>query len=199
MFTGLVLGTGELVAKKFHGESAILTVRYADVFDDPEIGESIAVNGVCLTVANIDWTQQTISFDVMGITLSLSNLGELNPGTRVNLERAMAVGDRFGGHIVQGHIDGKAQLVSKMDSDNWVTYRFSLSNLISKYVVPKGSICLDGVSLTVSAVAKGWFEVSLIPTTLDTTNLANLDVDGWVNVEVDVIAKYVESMLGKPQ
>lgn len=199
MFTGLVLGTGELVAKKFHGESAILTVRYADVFDDPEIGESIAVNGVCLTVANIDWTQQTISFDVMGITLSLSNLGELNPGTRVNLERAMAVGDRFGGHIVQGHIDGKAQLVSKMDSDNWVTYRFSLPNLISKYVVPKGSICLDGVSLTVSAVAKGWFEVSLIPTTLDTTNLANLDVDGWVNVEVDVIAKYVESMLGKPQ
>lgn len=199
MFTGLVLGTGELVAKKFHGESAILTVRYADVFDDPEIGESIAVNGVCLTVANIDWTQQTISFDVMGITLSLSNLGELNPGTRVNLERAMAVGDRFGGHIVQGHIDGKAQLVSKMDSDNWVTYRFSLSNLISKYVVPKGSICLDGVSLTVSAVAKGWFEVSLIPTTLETSNLANLDVDGWVNVEVDVIAKYVESMLGKPQ
>lgn len=199
MFTGLVLGTGELVAKKFHGESAILTVRYADIFDDPEIGESIAVNGVCLTVANIDWTQQTISFDVMGITLSLSNLGELNPGTRVNLERAMAVGDRFGGHIVQGHIDGKAQLVSKMDSDNWVTYRFSLPNLISKYVVPKGSICLDGVSLTVSAVAKGWFEVSLIPTTLETTNLANLDVDGWVNVEVDVIAKYVESMLGKPQ
>ncbi len=199
MFTGLVLGTGQLVAKKFQGESAILTVRYAEVFANPEVGESIAVNGVCLTVAGIDEEQKWISFDVMGITLSLSNLGDLNPGMKVNLERAMAVGDRFGGHIVQGHVDGKAQLISKIDSDNWVTYRFSLPNSISKYVVSKGSICLDGVSLTVSAVANDWFEVSLIPTTLYTTNLVNLNIGGWVNVEVDVIAKYVESMIGKTQ
>jgi riboflavin synthase len=197
MFTGLVLGTGALVAKELHGESALLSVRYAGVFDSPQIGESIAVNGVCLTVASVDEDHESISFDVMGITLSLTNLGDLTPGMRVNLERAMAVGDRFGGHIVQGHIDGKAQLISKVSSDNWITYRFSLPVSVSKYIVSKGSICLDGVSLTVSAVTKDWFEVSLIPTTLDTTNLAGLDVGEWVNVEVDVIAKYVESMLGK--
>lgn len=193
MFTGIVEELGEIVAIEPGRESAVLRVRGPLVGSDAVRGASISVNGVCLTVA--DQQSDVLEFDVMAETLSRSSLGALQVGDRINLERAMAATDRFGGHIVQGHVDGTAQIVARTPGDRWEVVRFALPPALERYVVEKGSITVDGVSLTVSAVDSHSFEVSLIPTTLALTTLGHKEVGDPVNLEVDVIAKYVERLL----
>jgi riboflavin synthase len=193
MFTGIVEELGEIVAIEHGEESAVVTVRGPLVTMDARHGASIAVNGVCLTV--VDHDGETFSVDVMAETLNRSSLGSLQAGARVNLERAMTASARLDGHIVQGHVDGTAQILARMPGDRWEVVQLSLPSELSRYVVEKGSITVDGVSLTVSAVADDTFSVSLIPTTLELTTLGHKGVGELVNLEVDVIAKYVERLL----
>jgi riboflavin synthase len=193
MFTGIVEELGEIVEKQTFGGSARLTVRGKLVTSDAGRGDSIAVNGVCLTVVEVDGDSFTV--DVMGETLRHSGIGALESGSRVNLERAAAVSSRLGGHIVQGHVDGIGAVLSRALEDDWEVVRVSLPAELARYVVHKGSITVDGISLTVSRVEEGWFEVSLIPTTRELTTLGAAVVGATVNLEVDVIAKYVERLL----
>ena len=196
MFTGIVEELGEIVAIERGAESAVVKVRGPLVTGDAARGASIAVNGVCLTVVEHD--RDTFSVDVMAETLSRSSLGSLEPGALVNLERAMTVSARFGGHIVQGHVDGTARILARVPGDNWEVVQLTLPPELSRYVVEKGSITVDGVSLTVSDVTDDTFSVSLIPTTLELTTLGRKGVGDAVNLEVDVIAKYVERLLTHP-
>lgn len=195
MFTGLVQAQGSVLSLDQVANSAVLKISAPSDFDDVALGESIAINGVCLTVTNKHFLE--LDFDVMGETLNLTNLGTLSSGNQVNLERALKISDRLGGHIVQGHVDGRSQLLSRSKEPNWEVLTFELNDSFARYVVKKGSITVDGVSLTVSNVGDSTFEVSLIPTTLVSTNLGELAVGKVVNIEVDVIAKYVESMIGR--
>jgi len=195
MFTGIVEELGEVAyLADAGGDSAVLAVRGPLVTSDARHGDSIAVNGVCLTV--IDNVDGVFTADVMGETLRRSSLGVLRPGSAVNLERAATVGSRLGGHLVQGHVDGVARIIAREPADEWEVLRFSLPPSLSRYVVEKGSITVDGVSLTVMAVDDDSFAVGLIPTTLKLTVLGSKAVGDPVNLEVDVIAKYVEKMLG---
>lgn len=193
MFTGIVEELGEVVAVEPLSDAARLTVRGPLVTSDARHGESIAVNGVCLTVVTV--ADGTFTADVMHETLRLSSLAQVAPGSPVNLERAVRVGDRLGGHLVQGHVDGTGEVLSVTPGDHWTVVRVSLPAALDRYVVHKGSITVDGVSLTVSAVRDGWFEVSLIPTTLALTTLGRRSAGETVNLEVDVTAKYVEKLL----
>ena len=196
MFTGIVEELGEIVAIERGAESAVVKVRGPLVTGDAARGASIAVNGVCLTVVEHDL--DTFSVDVMAETLNRSSLGSLQTGARVNLERAMTASARFGGHIVQGHVDGTAQIMARVAGDRWEVVQLTLPPELSRYVVEKGSITVDGVSLTVSDVTDDTFSVSLIPTTLELTTLGRKGVGDAVNLEVDVIAKYVERLLTHP-
>jgi riboflavin synthase len=198
MFTGIVEELGHVVALEPGEASARLTVAGPLVTSDAVHGASIAVNGVCLTVVEHGDGQFTV--DVMAETLDRSSLGDLGVGDRVNLERAMSATSRFGGHIVQGHVDGTAEILSRTPGDRWEVVRLSLPDALSRYVVEKGSITVDGVSLTVSALdvsAAGGatFSVSLIPTTLALTTLGHKAVGDPVNLEIDVLAKYVERLI----
>ncbi len=180
-------------------DAARLTIRGAVVTADAGHGDSIAVNGVCLTVAEL-LPGGHFTADVMGETLNRSNLGELRVGSRVNLERAAAVNSRLGGHIVQGHVDGTGQIVARTPSDHWEVVRIELPAEVARYVVEKGSITVDGISLTVSGLGsdpRDWFEVSLIPTTRELTTLGHVPVGTQLNLEVDVIAKYVERLMSR--
>jgi riboflavin synthase len=195
MFTGIVEELGEVVyLTDAGGDSAVLAVRGPVVTSDARHGDSISVNGVCLTV--IDNVDGVFTADVMGESLRRSSLGALTAGSQVNLERAATVGSRLGGHLVQGHVDGVARIVAREPADEWEVLRFSLPAGLSRYVVEKGSITVDGVSLTVMAVTADTFDVGLIPTTLKLTVLGAKSVGDPVNLEVDIIAKYVEKMLG---
>jgi riboflavin synthase len=195
MFTGIVEELGEVTyLTDAGGDSAVLAVRGRVVTSDAHHGDSIAVNGVCLTV--IDNVDGVFTADVMGETLRRSSLGVLKPGSPVNLERAATVGSRLGGHLVQGHVDGVARIIARKPADDWEVLRFSLPADLARYVVEKGSITVDGVSLTVTAVDDESFSVGLIPTTLKLTVLGAKAVGDPVNLEVDVIAKYVEKILG---
>lgn len=196
MFTGIVEELGEIVTVERGAQSAVVTVRGPLVTSDATPGASIAVNGVCLTVVGQD--DQTFWVDVMAETLNRSSLGSLRPGDGVNLERAMVSGGRFGGHIVQGHVDGTGQIMARTPGDRWEVVQFTLPPEVSRYVVTKGSITVDGVSLTVSALTDDTFSVSLIPTTMGLTTLGHKGVGDLVNLEVDVIAKYVERLLTHP-
>ncbi|WP_283633127.1 riboflavin synthase [Mycolicibacterium poriferae] len=195
MFTGIVEELGEVVSREDLGDSARLVIRGPVVTSDAGHGDSIAVNGVCLTVVDV-LADGSFSADVMAETLQRSSLRGAVSGARVNLERAAAISSRLGGHIVQGHVDGTGAIVSRTPSEHWTVVRVSLPAALSRYVVEKGSITVDGVSLTVSGLGPDWFEVSLIPTTLDLTTLGRAEVGAPVNLEVDVIAKYVERLLG---
>jgi riboflavin synthase len=195
MFTGIVEELGVVVhLTDAGGDSAVIAVRGPVVTADARHGDSISVNGVCLTV--IDNADGVFTADVMGETLRRSSLGVLRPGSQVNLERAATVGGRLGGHLVQGHVDGVARIVSREPAEEWEVLTFSLPPALARYVVEKGSITVDGVSLTVMAVTDDTFSVGLIPTTLKLTVLGAKAVGDPVNLEVDVIAKYVEKMLG---
>ena len=193
MFTGIVEELGEVVALEPGEDSARLALRGPLVTSDAVHGASIAVNGVCLTV--VEHGDDAFTVDVMAETLRRSSLGGLRPGDRVNLERAMAASSRVGGHVVQGHVDGTAEILARVPGDRWEVVRFSLPADLARYVVEKGSITVDGVSLTVAAVDDRSFSVSLIPTTLALTTLGHKGVGDLVNLEVDVLAKYVERLL----
>ena len=200
MFTGIVEELGEVVTLERRGDAARLTIRGS--IRDTSPGESISVNGVCLTVTGI--LDGTFTADVMGETLDRSSLGTLTPGAPVNLEQSVRLADRLGGHLVQGHVDGTGTIISRTPAAHWDQVRISLPASISRYVVHKGSIAVDGISLTVSALgpppADGpdgdtWFEVCLIPETLKRTTMGARAPGEVVNLEVDVIAKYVERLL----
>ena len=193
MFTGIVAELGEVTGVEHHGDAAGLTIRGST--EGVALGESIAVNGVCLTVTGI--LGGTFTADVMGETLNRSGLGALTPGDPVNLERSVRLADRMGGHLVQGHVDATATIISRTPAGHWDQVRISLPGNIARYVVEKGSIAVDGVSLTVSALSDGWFEVGLIPETLKRTTLGTRKPGAVVNLEVDVIAKYVERLLAQ--
>jgi riboflavin synthase len=194
MFTGIVEELGTVSAIEHGADSAVLRIRGPLVVSDAVHGASIAVNGVCLTVTQHD--REEFAVDVMAETLSRSALGALLPGDRVNLERAMRADGRFGGHVVQGHVDGTATIVQRTPGERWETVDLTLPPDLAAYVVEKGSITVDGVSLTVASVGDDRFSVSLIPTTMDLTTLGHKGVGEVVNLEVDVIAKYVERLLG---
>lgn len=193
MFTGIVEEIGTVSRVERMGDSVRLVIEAKEVVSDAKLGCSIAVNGVCLTVT--DFNDFSFSADVMQESLNRTSLGALTPGSRVNLERALSVSARLGGHIMQGHVDGTAELISRTPSQNWDVLRFRLDSGLSRYVVEKGSIALNGTSLTVSSVGEDHFEVSLIPTTLRETTHGELELGQKVNVEVDVLAKYVEKMM----
>ena len=193
MFTGIVAELGEVAGVEHHGGAARLTIRGST--EDVALGESIAVNGVCLTVTGI--LGGTFTADVMGETLSRSALGSLTAGAPVNLERSARLADRISGHLVQGHVDATATIISRTPAEHWDQVRISLPGRIARYVVEKGSIAVDGTSLTVSALGDGWFEVCLIPETLKRTTLGTRKPGESVNLEVDVIAKYVERLLAQ--
>ncbi|WP_099022245.1 riboflavin synthase [Mycolicibacterium palauense] len=204
MFTGIVEELGEVVGKEDLGDAARFVFRGPVVTADAGHGDSIAVNGVCLTVVEVS-PGGAFSADVMAETLNRSSLGALEVGSRVNLERAAAVNSRLGGHIVQGHVDGTGTVVSRTPSPHWEVVRIALPAALSRYIVEKGSITVDGISLTVSGLGSDstvsglgsdWFEVSLIPTTRELTTLGSAPVGATVNLEVDVLAKYVERLLG---
>ena len=193
MFTGIVEELGEIREIHREADSITLTIRATTVLDDVHHGDSIAVNGVCLTV--VEFGDDFFTADLMQETLVRSSLGQVEVGSKVNLERATAVGQRLGGHIVQGHVDGTGEVISRTPGERWEVVRISLPEHLSKYVVEKGSIAVDGTSLTVSAVGEGFFEGSLIPTTLTDSVIGSTAVGAKVNLEVDVLAKYVEKML----
>jgi riboflavin synthase len=202
VFTGIVEEVGTLLVREDQSDAARLRIRARTVLDDVAVGDSISVNGVCLTVTDFrtDQGESTWSTDVMGETLRRSSLGTVQAGDPVNLERAVSAHTRLGGHIVQGHVDGVGTVLVRTPGEHWEVVRVGLPPELARYVVEKGSITVDGVSLTVSAVSAAadpepWFEVSLIPTTLRETTLGTRAPGDPVNLEVDVIAKYVERLL----
>ncbi|WP_030907116.1 riboflavin synthase [Streptomyces sp. NRRL F-5126] len=194
MFTGIVEELGEVTAVEDLGDSCRFTLRGPVVTEGAKHGDSIAVNGVCLTVA--DHRDDWFTADVMAETLKRSSLGALAPGSPVNLERTVAVGGRLGGHIVQGHVDGTGTIAAREASEHWEIVTVQLPAGLSRYVVEKGSITVDGVSLTVVEAGADHFTISLIPTTLALTTLGSKGPGDPVNLEVDVLAKYVERLLG---
>ena len=210
MFTGIVEDLGEVEAVERAGDSARVFIRSDKVTHGTRPGDSIAVNGVCLTVTGLlsslpaaegtqpdaPGTARGFTADVMGETLGRSGLKDVVPGTRVNLERPVRLEDRLGGHLVQGHVDDTATIIRRDPQEHWEVVRISLPPGIARYVVHKGSIAVDGISLTISAIGADWFEVSLIPETLKRTTLGFRQPGETVNLEADVIAKYVEKLTG---
>lgn len=196
MFTGIIEELGEVLEWAPSSDAARLTVRGPLAVSDAQHGDSISVSGVCLTVidAGADW----FTADVMAETIAMSTLKHPVPGTRVNLERAAQVGDRLGGHIVQGHIDGTSTVIDVTEGDSWRVVRLSLPERLAPLVANKGSIAVDGVSLTVSGVGDDWFEVSLIPETLAATTLGALGTGDAVNLETDILARHVARLLTFP-
>ncbi|MBB5959087.1 riboflavin synthase [Saccharothrix tamanrassetensis] len=192
MFTGIVEELGEVVAVADLPDAARVTIAGPLVTSDAKHGDSIAVNGVCLTV--VDVVGGTFTADVMRETLVRSSLAKVGRGDRVNLERAAAVGQRLGGHIVQGHVDGTGTVLAREKAAHWEVVHIGLPPRLARYVVEKGSITVDGVSLTVVSVTEDRFDVSLIPTTLELTTLGRRTPGDLVNLEVDVLAKYVERL-----
>jgi riboflavin synthase len=194
VFTGIIEELGEIVAIEPATDSARLTIRGPLITQDAAHGASVAVNGVCLTV--VDLKADTFTADVMRETLERSSLGALEPGSPVNLERPVRLSDRLGGHLVQGHVDGVGTIIAREPGENWEIVRISLPGGLARYLVEKGSITVDGISLTVVDAGDDQFSVSLIPTTLELTTLGRKAVGEPVNLEADVIAKYVERMIG---
>ncbi|WP_405809348.1 riboflavin synthase [Streptomyces sp. NBC_01520] len=194
MFTGIVEELGEVTAVEKLDDASRFRLRGPVVTEGAKHGDSIAVNGVCLTV--VDLKEDEFTADVMAETLNRSSLGALTTGSRVNLERPMALGGRLGGHIVQGHVDGTGRIIERTISENWEIVKIALPAELTRYVVEKGSITVDGVSLTVVDAGTDHFTISLIPTTLALTTLGIKEPGDPVNLEVDVLAKYVERLLG---
>ena len=208
MFTGIVTGTGTVTAltplvrngvEAPADQGCTVTLHAPGHVEAMDLGASLAVNGVCLTATQIDEAAETLSVEVMGETLRLTNIGQLGAGSSVNLERCVRAADRLDGHVVQGHVDGLATLLERENLDGWERFRFELPATLAKYVATKGSIAVNGVSLTVTAVSEPtadthFFEVGLIPTTLDETTLGRLRIGDAVNIEVDVLAKYAERL-----
>ncbi len=196
MFTGIIEEVGSVASIRKGAHSCVLTVNASRVLEDVHLGDSIATNGVCLTVTS--FTSHSFSADVMHETLNRSSLGRLHIGSPVNLERAMLAGGRFGGHIVSGHIDGVGTISSIKEDDNAVWYTVEAPSNILRYIIEKGSITLDGISLTVAKVTNSNFSVSIIPHTRAQTNLASKKVGDVLNLENDLVGKYVERLMLQP-
>jgi riboflavin synthase len=192
MFTGLIQNLGVLSGMGMTGRGSFMSIT-TPLASQIEVGDSIAVNGVCLTATQV--TGDSFKVDLMTTTLAASNLGGLSTFRHLNLELAMQVGDRLGGHIVQGHVDGVGEVVSVQEDGFARRLRVELPPHLMRYVIDKGSIALDGVSLTIAALGDPWIEVSLIPETLERTNLGELEAGDGINVECDVVAKYVERLV----
>jgi len=193
MFTGIIEELGEVLAWVPSDDAARITIKAPLAVSDAKHGDSISVSGVCLTV--VDQGDGWFTADVMAESIAMSTLRHLKTGQSVNLERAAKVGDRIGGHIVQGHIDGTSELLTVSEGSAWRVLRFTLSPELAALVTRKGSIAIDGVSLTVSAVGDDWFEVSLIPETLEATTLGALKPQDAVNIETDILARQVQRLL----
>lgn len=193
MFTGLVEELGTLRSVRKGADSALLTIEAEKVLGDLKIGDSVAVNGVCLTVTTYEG--KSFTADVMAETLTRSNLGDLKPGDRVNLERALRLGDRLGGHLVSGHIDGVGTIVNKERFDIAIVITVAAPREVMRYIIEKGSVAIDGTSLTVVDFAGEKFSVSLIPHTAHVTTLGHKNVGQTVNLEADIIGKYIERLL----
>ena len=197
MFTGLIAELGSITAIRKSDTSAVFTINAPALISEIKTGDSVAVNGVCLTATSIDGTSFTA--DVMVQTLNLTSLSQIFVGSPVNLELAAQLNARMGGHMVQGHVDGVATVVSLTPGDKWAQFDIKVPEQLSKYIVNQGSICLDGISLTVGSIndESNVVTVWLIPETLERTNLSSLVPGDLINVEVDVLAKYVERLLAK--
>jgi riboflavin synthase len=193
MFTGLILGKGIVLEKRSSGSGMIFTLESDFDLTGPEEGESIAVNGVCLTAKNIGSRKFTV--DVSPESLSRTNLGKLSVGSKVNLERALRLSDRLGGHMVSGHVDAVSTVLEKRPVQNFVQFTFRIPAGLGKYIIEKGSIAIDGTSLTVNNCDDKTFSIVVIPHTLEVTLLGTLREGDSVNIEVDLIGKYVEKML----
>jgi riboflavin synthase len=198
MFTGIISEIGEVTAVNPSGDGMRLTIRAPRAVADAVHGESISVSGVCLTV--VGSSSETFDADVMKQTLDVSALAGIRTGTKVNIEKAMALGDRLGGHIVQGHVDGIGEVLEVRPGDQWRVLRIGLPAELAALIVDKGSITVDGTSLTISALShvdapQQWFEVSLIPETLQSTTLGALASGDRVNLETDILARHVERLL----
>lgn len=193
MFTGIIEEIGIIKNVKKNNKSSIITIQGKKIFEDINIGDSISVNGVCLTVTT--FSNEIFTADVMNETLSRSSLGSLQNGSYVNLERAMSASGRFGGHIVSGHIDGTGKIIKIKRDDNAIWYTVTVENNLIKYIVEKGSIAIDGISLTVVNVNENSFSVSIIPHTSQETILSHRLVGDIVNIENDIIGKYVEKLI----
>ena len=197
MFTGLIAELGRVIAVEKSESSAIFTINAPKLISEIALGDSVAVNGVCLTATSISSTEFTA--DVMVQTLSMTSLSQIDVGSAVNLELAAQLNARLGGHLVQGHVDGVGTVVGLTPGDKWAQFDITVPSHISKYIVNQGSICLDGVSLTMGSIdeATDVVTVWLIPETLERTNLSTKKLGDLVNIEVDVLAKYVERLLAK--
>lgn len=194
MFTGIIAAIGAVKSSQAQGGDLRLDVATNKLdLSDVQLGDSIAVNGVCLTV--VAMSADTVSFDVSRETLERTSLGQATKAGPVNLEKAMAVGDRLGGHIVSGHVDGLGKVLSLTPSARSWQFRFEMPTNLSRYVAEKGSICIDGVSLTVNAVGENWFEVNIIPHTMQETIIKDYQPGTVVNLEVDLIARYLERLM----
>lgn len=195
MFTGIIQGLGTLVDKRSAGGGMIFVLEADFELTDPEEGESIAVNGACLTARDI--RGRRFGVDVSPESLARTGLGRLQSGSRVNLERALRLSDRLGGHLVSGHVDAQARVEERRSTGDFTLFTFALDPGLARYIIEKGSVALDGVSLTVNSCERGRFAVSIIPHTLQVTTLGRLKPGDQVNVEVDMIGKYVEKMLAE--
>lgn len=194
MFTGIIASTGTVDSVEPSGGDLRLTINSGKLdLSDVKLGDSIAINGVCLTVVDINGTQ--LAFDVSNETLDRTSLGQATPGSNVNLEKAMAVGDRLGGHIVSGHVDGLGKVSEMSPSARSVKFRFDVPGNLERYIAEKGSITIDGTSLTVNQVGPGWFEVNIIPHTMQETIMSDYQTGTVVNLEVDLIARYLERLI----
>jgi riboflavin synthase len=193
MFSGIVAEVGTVKACEGNREAASLTIEASPAFRDVALGESIAVNGVCLTI--VDYRESTFVLDVSPETLRATNLGELRPGDGVNLERALCLNDRIGGHLVSGHVDGVGRITDKRPEANALHYDMQVPKDLMRYIVPKGSIAVDGISLTVVACRPDGFQVTIIPHTAAVTTIGRKALGATVNLECDMIGKYVERAL----
>jgi riboflavin synthase len=193
MFTGIIEEVGKIRSVQTTAQGGRLTVTAREVPVGVKLGESIAVNGVCLTVVEFD--SASLTFDISAETLGRTTLGRLRAGAPANLERSLAVGGRLGGHIVQGHVDGTGQYLSSRPAGDGVVLRFGYPAELGRYICLKGSIAVEGISLTVAGLDSGWFEVAIIPHTLKMTNLVSLSPGDPVNLEVDIVAKYIERLV----
>jgi riboflavin synthase len=193
MFTGLIEGTGTLKTIESRGKDMRLSIEASFDLEGFQLGESVSVDGVCLTV--VSWEARTFTVDVSQETLSRSTLGQRHRGDEVNLERALRLGDRLGGHLVNGHVDGKGGVIGrKRRGDSWV-FQFKVAVELGRYIIEKGSVAVNGVSLTVNSCDENSFEVNIVPHTFQVTTLEGLQVGDEVNIEVDIIGKYVEKFV----
>lgn len=197
MFTGIVEEVGKIISVNSGGNSAVLTIQGNKIFEGMKLGDSIAVNGVCLTVT--EFQRNIFSVDVMKETLARSSLAEVKAGSWVNLERAMPANGRFGGHIVSGHIDGTGKILEIRKEANAIWYKIKTPEKLMRYIIEKGSITIDGISLTVAKLDAGWFQVSIIPHTAKATILSGKKVGDLVNLENDLVGKYIEKFLIEPK